>query len=238
MTRTTTPTTDRFSRQTDLVPRTRLTELDITVIGVGAIGRQLALQLAALGAPRLTLIDFDTVDATNITTQGYRHQDIGRLKVEALRDALLEIEPTLAITTIADRFRPGQAVGEAVFCAVDNIAARTAIWRAIGAQTRFWADGRMRGEVLRLLIATDEPSRRHYATTLFPQADAQPGPCTAKSTLYAAALAAGLLVHQFTLWMRNIPCDADVSFNLLAGEYGGLTGVATQPTAAIRSSTP
>ena len=90
-------------------------------------------------------------------------------------------------------------------------------------QTRLWADGRLRGEVLRLLTAGDEPSRRHYATTLFPQADAQPGPCAAKSTLYAAAIAAGLLVHQFTRWLRQLPGDSDVSFNLLAGEYGGLT---------------
>ena len=131
------------------------------------------------------------------------------LVASAPAHALLEIEPTLAITTIADRFRPGLAVGDAVFCAVDSIAARTAIWRAIGAQTRFWADGRLRGEVLRLLTATDEPSRRHYATTLFPQADAQPGPCTAKSTLYAATIAAGLLVHQFTRWLRQLPGDPD-----------------------------
>ena len=232
------PPNDRFTRQADLVPRSRLTELDLTVIGVGAIGRPLALQLAALGAPRLTLIDFDTVDATNLTTQGYRHGDLGRLKVEALRDALLEVEPTLVVTTIADRYRPGLPTGDAVFCAVDSIAARTAIWRALGTQTRFWADGRMRCEVLRLLTATDEPSRRHYATTLFPQADAQPGPCTAKSTLYAATIAAGLLTHQFTRRLRQLPTDADVSFNLLAGEYGGLPESSTQLPEAFRSSTP
>ncbi len=34
-------------------------------------GDSQALQLAALGVPRLQLIDFDTVEATNITTQGY-----------------------------------------------------------------------------------------------------------------------------------------------------------------------
>ncbi len=232
------PPTDRFTRQADLVPRSRLTELDITVIGVGAIGRPLALQLAALGAPRIRLIDFDTVDATNLTTQGYRHGDLGRLKVEALRDALLEIEPTLFVTTIADRYRPGLSVGDAVFCAVDSIVARTAIWRALGAQTRFWADGRMRGEVLRLLTATDEPSRSHYATTLFPQADAQPGSCTAKSTLYAATIAAGLLTHQLTRWLRQLPTDPDVSFNLLAGEYGGITEAAHRSTEAVSSSNP
>src|SRR5262245_14722375 len=54
-------TTDRFTRQADLVPRDRLEGLTVTVIGVGAIGRQVAVQLASIGARRLQLIDFDTV---------------------------------------------------------------------------------------------------------------------------------------------------------------------------------
>ena len=62
--------TDRFVRQGDLVPRSRLQDVLVTVIGVGAIGRQVALQLAAMGATRLQLIDFDLVEATNVTTQG------------------------------------------------------------------------------------------------------------------------------------------------------------------------
>lgn len=51
--------TERFSRQRDAVPADRLAECDVTIVGVGALGRQVALQLAAIGAPRLTLIDFD-----------------------------------------------------------------------------------------------------------------------------------------------------------------------------------
>ena len=70
----------RFSRQADLVPQEPLQALTITVIGVGAIGRQVALQLAAIGAEHLQLIDFDRVDATNLSTQGYRHDDLDRLK--------------------------------------------------------------------------------------------------------------------------------------------------------------
>src|SRR3954468_13424343 len=62
---------DRFVRQQDLVPAAKLADLRITVIGVGAIGRQAALQLAAIGARSLKLIDFDRVDLTNVTTQGY-----------------------------------------------------------------------------------------------------------------------------------------------------------------------
>jgi tRNA A37 threonylcarbamoyladenosine dehydratase len=61
-------TPSRFSRQADLVPHDRLASVVATVIGVGAVGRQVALQLAAIGTPRIQLIDFDVVDATNITT--------------------------------------------------------------------------------------------------------------------------------------------------------------------------
>src|SRR5688500_1272274 len=72
---------DRFSRQRDLVPGERLTETRISVIGVGAIGRQVALQLAALGARRLQLVDFDEVDDSNVTTQGYARHEVGMAKV-------------------------------------------------------------------------------------------------------------------------------------------------------------
>ena len=51
---------ERYARQQDLVPHERLAQVQMTIIGVGAIGRQVALQLAALGARRLQLIDFDS----------------------------------------------------------------------------------------------------------------------------------------------------------------------------------
>ncbi len=53
-------TFDRFQRQESLVPRDRLMALAVSIIGVGAIGRQVALQLAALGIPKLQLVDFDS----------------------------------------------------------------------------------------------------------------------------------------------------------------------------------
>ena len=60
---------------------------------------------------------------------------------------------------------------------------------------------------------------RYYPATLFPGADAQRGSCTAKSTIYAASIAAGLMVHQFTRWLRGLPVDQDTSLNLLASEF-------------------
>jgi len=209
---------DRFGRQEELVPRERILRERVTVIGVGAIGRQVALQLAALGAPSMQLIDFDEVVRTNVTSQGYLTEDIGRPKVEATGDMCHQIEHLLAVEEIRDRYRPSQEIGTSVFCCVDSISARAAIWRSVAPRCRFWADGRMLGETVRALAAADEHSRRHYPTTLFPQAEAQAGRCTSRSTIYAASLAAALLVHQFTRYLRELPVDADTTFNLLAGE--------------------
>jgi sulfur carrier protein ThiS adenylyltransferase len=222
--------TDRFVRQADLVPSDKLQDLSVTVIGIGAIGRQVALQLAAIGTRRLQLIDFDSVDETNITTQGFARSDVDRFKVEAVRNEIGRMDPSIAVEKIADRWRPTQATSDVVFCAVDSISARAAIWRSLSGSSRFWGDGRMRGEVIRVLTAVDSQSRGHYPTTLFPQAEAEPGPCTARSTIYAASIAAGLMLHQFSRWLRDLPTDADLSLNLLASEcHLGSDGEATPP---------
>ncbi len=209
---------DRFERQQDLVPIERLALLTGTVIGVGAIGRQVALQLAAIGMRRLQLIDFDRVEPTNVTTQGYLAGDIGRLKVEAASQAIAAIDPMVNVQRVVDRFRAKQSIGEAVFCCVDSISARGAIWRAVEHRCHFWVDGRMLGEVIRVLAAVRPPDRQHYASTLFAQTEVQIRRCTSRSTIYTAGIAAGLMVHQFTRWLRGMPVDSDATLNLLAGE--------------------
>ena len=175
---------DRFSRQRALVPSERLAQLTVTVVGVGAIGRQVALQLAAIGARRLQLVDFDHVDESNITTQGYLAEDIGVPKVSALARTISKIDGSIQVDVVQDRFRPMISVGQAVFCCVDSIETRAAIWRSVSRRAEFWADGRMLGEAIRVLVAANDCGRSHYLTTLFAGSDAQAGPCTARSTIY------------------------------------------------------
>lgn len=77
----------------------------------------------------------------------------------------------------------------------------------------------MLGEVIRVLTVNDIAERERYASTLFAQSEAQRGSCTSRSTIYAASIAAGLMVHQFTRWLRGLATDRDVALNLLAGEW-------------------
>ncbi|MBL9083330.1 MAG: ThiF family adenylyltransferase [Planctomycetales bacterium] len=210
---------DRFDRQSGLVPMDRLQNTWATVIGVGSIGRQAALQLTALGIPKLQLIDPDSVTPTNITSQAYFTDDVGRPKVHATGDICHQLEHQLDLTTVVDRYRRSYETGPIVFCCVDSIGTRAAIWRAVGSRCQFWADGRMLGETVRVLATTDDESRRHYATTLFSEAEAQIGSCTSRSTIYAANLAAALMVHQFVRHLQGRGLDPDALFNLAAGEY-------------------
>lgn len=211
-------TVDRFQRQSSLVPPERLSQVSATVIGVGAIGRQVALQLAAIGVPRLQLIDFDQVELTNITTQGYQVADLGKFKTTATREAAESLAPEISITELQDRFRPRHNTGSVIFCCVDSISAREAIWRAISTKCGFFVDGRMLGEVIRVLAISPPEMRDDYESTLFDQSEAHTGACTAQSTIYTANIAAGLMLHQFSRFLRRLPVDRDLSLNLLASE--------------------
>ena len=211
----------RLSRQDGMIPTEKLLATLATVIGVGAIGRQVALQLAALGVQRLLLVDFDEVDFSNVASQGYLWEDaqLRRPKVKATRQLIRRIDPHIETEIIIDRYRPKLDVGEVVFCCVDSISARATIWRSLQHRMHFGADGRMLSEVIRVLTVADEASRQHYASTLFPQSQAQQGSCTSRSTIYAASIAAGLMVHQFTRWLRVMPVEPDATLSLLASEW-------------------
>ena len=209
---------ERYSRQKDIVPSERLAQCKATVIGVGAIGRQVALQLAAIGIPWLQLIDFDVVEESNLASQGYLEDDLGRQKVHATADLCQQVNHRLEVHEVNERFRRSMKIGDTVFCCVDSIDIRRLIWEAVKNRTSFFGDGRMSAEVIRILTASDTPSRAHYPTTLFTANEAHHGACTAKTTIYTANIAAGLMLTQFTKHLRGLPVDPDIQFNLLSSE--------------------
>ena len=208
----------RYSRQADIVPRQRILDCKATVIGVGAIGRQVAIQLTAIGIPVLQLIDFDEVDISNLATQGYMHKDLKRPKVDVTAEFCREINYDLQIEVVLDKFKRSTPIGNCVFCCVDSIVARKHIWDALKDKINFFVDGRMSAEVLRVITACDEPSREYYPQTLFAAQEAHTGTCTAKTTIYCANIAAGFMLAQFTKYLRLIPVDPDLQINLLASE--------------------
>ena len=212
---------DRFTRQDDFVPRDKLAEVSPVVIGVGAVGRPLALQLACMGATNIALIDHDEVEESNVVTQGYSTMDVGNPKVEAtMRNMGCVSDCPLAMLIRGiwiRRFRSGDLDSLArpvVFACVDDIEVRGHIFRACG---RYYVplmiDARIAQEQIQVLTAT-QATRGAYRDTLFPASEAHEGSCTARGTIYNGFIASGMMLHQFTRWLRDIETDPRITYDM------------------------
>lgn len=77
----------------------RLFSAKIIIFGVGGVGSALAHFLVRAGIQHLDIVDFDTIDISNLNRQLVAYRDnIGRLKVDALKEQLLNINPNLEIS--------------------------------------------------------------------------------------------------------------------------------------------
>jgi sulfur carrier protein ThiS adenylyltransferase len=70
-----------------------LRKSSVGIAGAGGLGSNAAVSLARVGVGRLVIADFDTVEPSNLNRQQYFVDQVGRPKVEALRDNLLKINP-------------------------------------------------------------------------------------------------------------------------------------------------
>lgn len=75
----------------------KLKKARVAIAGLGGLGSNIAMMLARTGIGHLHLVDFDTVDLTNLNRQQYSICHIGRFKTEALKEQLLDICPFLDI---------------------------------------------------------------------------------------------------------------------------------------------
>lgn len=94
----------RYSRhlilpEVGLAGQKRIKATSVLCIGAGGLGSPIAMYLAAAGVGRLGLVDFDTVDFSNLQRQIiHGTEDVGRHKGESARDTLKSINPGVDVT--------------------------------------------------------------------------------------------------------------------------------------------
>lgn len=96
----------------------KLAQTQVGIAGVGGLGSNTAVHLVRSGFMRLTLVDFDCVEPSNLNRQFYFADQLGRLKVEALAENLLRINPDLELSLSAERLTTeniGEILGD---CAI------------------------------------------------------------------------------------------------------------------------
>jgi len=106
------------------------------IIGAGGLGSPAALYLGSAGVGHITVIDHDTVDATNLQRQiAHTLADIGKPKAQSIEQAIAHINPDVHVTVITER--AGDALldeqvllADVVLDCTDNFKTRHAINRA------------------------------------------------------------------------------------------------------------
>ncbi|MBX9628448.1 MAG: molybdopterin-synthase adenylyltransferase MoeB [Gemmataceae bacterium] len=83
----------------------------VLVIGTGGLGSPAALYLAAAGVGTIGLVDFDTVDASNLQRQIiHGTRDVGRSKCQSAADKLRDINPHVNVVLHEERFTSKNAM--------------------------------------------------------------------------------------------------------------------------------
>ena len=140
----------------------RLKNARVLVIGAGGLGSPTLLYLAAAGVGTLGIVDFDTVDESNLQRQIIHGQsDIGRPKALSARDSIRDINPFVAVDLHEFRLDADNAVAlfgsyDLIIDGTDNFATRYlvndaavlahkpyvwgAIYRFAGQVSVFWED--------------------------------------------------------------------------------------------------
>ena len=214
----------RFSRNLSLVPR-QIEEHQILLVGCGAIGKQVALSLAAMGCKHLQMFDFDKVDLTNISTQGFRVDDVGKNKARVVSEMCksLDFEKNARFAAVTTKWSPSKTIPpDIMFSCVDVMSVREALFTFFKntESIQVFYDMRMLGEAMYVFaINRDKDSISFYEKTLFPDSAADEGRCTARSTIYGATIAANLAIHQFARFLRGIDMDRNLGYNMLESAF-------------------
>jgi molybdopterin-synthase adenylyltransferase len=114
----------------------KLLDARALIIGAGGLGSPAGLYLGSAGVGRITVVDHDRVDATNLQRQiAHRMERVGQFKAESLAQSIGEINPEVqvhCVTELADASVLARLVPQAsvVLDCTDNFATRQAINRA------------------------------------------------------------------------------------------------------------
>lgn len=125
----------RYSRhlimpEVGLEGQSKLKSASVLIIGAGGLGTPSSTYLAAAGVGRIGIVDFDTIEKSNLHRQVlYTEQDIGKSKADVARQRLLEINPNISVNVHKVRLDSSNALEilgayDVILDGTDNFATR------------------------------------------------------------------------------------------------------------------
>ncbi len=172
----------------------------VNIIGCGSIGSFLAENLAKMGFKKFFLYDKDIVGEENIGCQNFGWEDIGKPKVEALKNILLSRTPVLEediviipeFVTLSSR----NLKRFISFLGVDSMKARKEIWTLLKGKIPLFVDGRIGGETVRVFsVRPQKLDIDFYESTLYTDDEAEDLPCTARNVADVALFVSAMMAN-------------------------------------------
>lgn len=194
---------NRLQRQETIVPTETVKNMVPAIIGLGAVGKEVATTLASNGVDVMHIFDFDSVEDSNVTTQGYFKSHVGKTKEECVDFFVKEIDPEIQVIPNG-RWRPSlerDSKFTHIFSCVDVLSTRGKIHKWYRNTERFSSpakifDARLGGENIRLLGSFDQESDSHYPGTITNDNTAYSVGCHVPMIKHSANIAASMLVQQ------------------------------------------
>jgi len=201
---------ERHCRQFDIL---KPSNLSIHIAGAGGGGSWACLTLAKMGYENITVYDYDLVEDHNVSTQFFKEGDVGKSKVEALKENVKAFSGVdiVAVNGKAD----GSIKGDILIMAVDSMAGRKELSEAIP-NFGLTIDPRAGGEIWRIWSVMSWEKAK-YDLSWYSDDEAVHDPCTAKAIAYNMVQQAGYIgniVKRFDLG-EAIPFEINSDFKNL-----------------------
>ena len=215
---------EKYYRQLDLL---RKPIPPVTIIGAGGIGSPVALVLAKMGAERILVYDFDTIEQHNYPNQMLPESlqtksTVGMKKTEALQ-ALIYAMTGVVIET-ADRYTD-QPLSGIVITATDSMESRKLVFDKLkyNPEVNLFIDARM--SALSFEVYSCNPYQTDvWEKAYFPDSESDPLPCTAKSIIFNTFGIAAEVGNVVCRFVNNEPIPKQIKkgFSNFHYSIGGL----------------
>lgn len=203
----------------------------LLVVGAGALGNEVLKNLALLGVGRLTIVDFDRIEASNLARSVlFRARDRGRSKAAAAAEAVRDLNPDVAVRPIDGDVLTDVGLGlfldaDVVVGCLDNREARLWVNRCCWKTGRPWVDGGIQeiNGVMKAFVPPDgacyecamtEADYRlinlRYSCPLLRREDLLAGKVPTSPTI--AAVIGGLQTQEAVKLLHGLPVEAGSAF--------------------------
>lgn len=123
---------DRYQRHSliDWFSQETVKASKFAIVGCGAVGNEVAKNLALLGVGNIDLYDFDSIEIHNLTRSVlFREKDVGGFKAEVAAERIIELDPSINVNAFVGDFWVEMSLDRAasyscIICCVDNFEAR------------------------------------------------------------------------------------------------------------------